>query len=78
MLLGKSLMINAPWIFETVWTFVKNLLDENTISKIVLVGSQYHKELLKDLSLECTPETLGGKLSMKNVGFDFDIGPGGM
>ena len=27
--LGKSYMVNVPWVFETVWVFVKKILDES-------------------------------------------------
>jgi hypothetical protein len=42
-------MINVPWIFSTVWYFVKGLLAERTIAKISIHGSSYMSELLKEI-----------------------------
>jgi hypothetical protein len=42
-------MINVPWIFSTVWYFVKGLLAERTIAKISIHGSWYMSDLLKEI-----------------------------
>ena len=53
--------INAPWAFTTVWSFVKSLLDEVTVSKIQILGSDYIKVLAQQIPLENIPARIGGK-----------------
>jgi hypothetical protein len=58
--LGKSHMINTPWVFNTLWVFVKQLLDANTIDKINILGSDYMTELSKEVPLTSIPKEFGG------------------
>lgn len=53
--------INAPWAFTTVWSFVKSLLDEVTVGKIQILGSDYIKVLAQQIPLENIPQRIGGK-----------------
>ena len=75
--LGKSHMVNVPWIFETLWVFVKGLLDEGILKKIALLGVNFMDELMKDIPFESIPQSLGGSLPNDHWGFDFDISPTG-
>lgn len=59
--MGKFYVINAPWAFTTVWSFVKSLLDEVTVSKIQILGSDYIKVLAQQIPLENIPARIGGK-----------------
>jgi len=45
-ILGKMFIINAPLLFNGVWTVIKPILDEKTRNKIVIVGSGYKDKLL--------------------------------
>lgn len=59
--LGKMYIINAPWGFSGVWSFVKKFLDPVTVQKIHILGSGYEKELLAQIPPENLPKQFGGK-----------------
>lgn len=59
--MGKFYIINAPWAFTTVWGFIKPWLDEVTVSKITILGSDYLKTVSQQIPLENLPMFLGGK-----------------
>jgi len=63
--MGKFYVINAPWAFTTVWSFVKSLLDEVTVGKIQILGSDYIKVLSQQIPLENIPARIGGKCQCK-------------
>lgn len=44
-----------------MWSFVKSLLDEVTVSKIQILGSDYIKVLSQQIPLENIPARIGGK-----------------
>lgn len=58
--MGKFYIINAPWGFSTVWSLVKGWLDEATVAKIHILGSNYKTELLEQIPKESLPAFLGG------------------
>ncbi|KAG8995781.1 cytosolic factor, phosphatidylinositol/phosphatidylcholine transfer protein [Tulasnella sp. JGI-2019a] len=58
--MGKFYIINAPFMFSTVWSFIKPWLDEVTVAKISILGSDYKPKLLEQISAENLPEELGG------------------
>lgn len=74
--MGKFYIINAPYLFSTVWSFIKPWLDEVTVSKIaILSSSQYKAELLKQIPEENLPIEFGGKCKC-SVGCSMsDAGP---
>ncbi|OXV08478.1 hypothetical protein Egran_03759 [Elaphomyces granulatus] len=47
---GKLYLINAPWGFSSVFSVVKTFLDPVTVDKIHVLGTNYQKELLNQLS----------------------------
>ncbi|CAI6339002.1 unnamed protein product [Periconia digitata] len=59
--LGKMYIINAPWGFSAVWSFVKKFLDPVTVQKIHILGGGYEKELLAQIPAENLPKQFGGK-----------------
>ncbi|TIB62862.1 hypothetical protein E3P77_03731 [Wallemia ichthyophaga] len=59
--MGKFYIINAPFLFTTVWSVVKGWLDPVTVSKIVILGKSYKDELLKQIPAENLPKDFGGK-----------------
>lgn len=59
-LLTKCFLINVPWIFHTLWYFIKGLLTEATQKKIALCGKDFHAELGKDLDRSLFPSLIGG------------------
>jgi len=62
-MLGKMYVINAPWVFTTVWKFISARLDERQRNKINILGGpdKYLPELLKEVDIESLPVALGGK-----------------
>lgn len=58
--LGKMYVINAPWGFSGVWSFVKRFLDPVTVAKIHILSSSYQKELLAQVPAENLPKQFGG------------------
>ncbi|KAI0915438.1 cytosolic factor, phosphatidylinositol/phosphatidylcholine transfer protein [Taiwanofungus camphoratus] len=58
--MGKFYIINAPWAFSTVWTFIKPWLDEATVAKIDIIGSNYKDKLLAQVTADNLPNDLGG------------------
>lgn len=58
--MGKFYIINAPWAFTTVWSFVKPWLDEVTLSKIQILSSDYLKVLAQQIPIENLPKFIGG------------------
>eukprot|EP00981_Chlorochromonas_danica_P015651 scaffold14342_cov209-Ochromonas_danica.AAC.1 len=74
-LMRKCFMINTPWIFNTVWFFIKNLLAARTLAKISVLGTSFEKELSVDLPLHLLPTILGGPHVgyLAYVAFPFDL-----
>lgn len=54
-LMRKCVMVNVPWIFNTVWYFVKGLLAEKTIAKVSLAGASFMDELVKEIDPQHIP-----------------------
>lgn len=62
-LLGKLFIINAPYIFTAMFCVIKAFLDENTINKVNILGSNYSEALLKEIDAENLPVEYGGSSS---------------
>lgn len=58
--MGKFYIINAPYLFSTVWTLVKPWLDEVTVKKISILDSSYPKTLMEQIPADSLPKTLKG------------------
>jgi len=46
-IMGKLVIVNAPFIFTGVFAIIKGWLDEKTRRKISLLGTNYMKLLLE-------------------------------
>lgn len=64
--LGRVYVINAPWVFPFFWKICSAFLDENTTSKIHILGKNYQQELLKDIDADQLPEEFGGSCRCEN------------
>lgn len=64
----KFYIINAPWTFTTIWSFVKLWLAPRTIEKIDILGGDYQGVLLEHIDAENLPAFYGGKCECKDVG----------
>lgn len=73
--MGKFYIINAPWGFSTVWSFIKVWLDEATVAKIDILGSNYKDKLLAQIPIENLPKEFGGKCSCPGGCSLSDAGP---
>lgn len=58
--MGKFYCINAPFGFLTAFKLFKPFLDPVTVSKIHILGSNYQKELLKQIPPQNLPKKFGG------------------
>ena len=73
--LGKLYVINAPFGFSTVWSFVKGFLDPVTVAKVHILGTGYEKELHAQVPKENLPHRFGGTCQCEG-GCEFsDPGP---
>ncbi|KAE8212234.1 hypothetical protein CF327_g4105 [Tilletia walkeri] len=73
--MGKFYIVNAPYIFTTVWSVIKGWLDPVTVEKIKILGSGYADELMQQISPENLPSTLGGKCNCPGGCSLSDAGP---
>ncbi|PWN41459.1 putative SEC14-phosphatidylinositol/phosphatidylcholine transfer protein [Ceraceosorus guamensis] len=73
--MGKFYIINAPYIFTTVWSVVKGWLDPVTVEKIRILGSGYEKELTEQIPPENLPASLGGTCNCPEGCSLSDAGP---
>jgi hypothetical protein len=75
--LGKSHMINVPSIFNAMWYFLKQIVDEASQAKFEFSGHDYLSALEKDISIENIPACLGGEFELYNEPFEFDVSESG-
>jgi hypothetical protein len=73
--MGRMFIVNAPMLFTAVWAVIKGMLDENTVSKISLVGSGFQATLLKEINAENLPVFLGGSCTCPGGCQSSDLGP---
>ncbi|KAK0530114.1 cytosolic factor, phosphatidylinositol/phosphatidylcholine transfer protein [Tilletia horrida] len=73
--MGKFYIVNAPYIFTTVWSVIKGWLDPVTVEKIKILGHNYAEELMQQIPPENLPSTLGGKCNCPGGCSLSDAGP---
>eukprot|EP01083_Nonionella_stella_P002905 8307_1 len=59
--MSQLFIINAPWIFTTMWKVIKLFLNERTKKKIKILGSNYLEEISKVIEVTQIPAFMGGK-----------------
>lgn len=77
-MLYKNHIVNAPWIFNTIWYFVKGLLDVRTASKVNFISSPFLNTLATEVPLDSIPVSLGGNYQGWNTPFEFDQSEDGL
>ena len=58
--LGKCFIINAPMLFSGVWSVLKLMLDQRTVSKIFIESNSAKELLAKHIDVKKLPPILGG------------------
>ena len=58
--LGFLFIVNAPLVFQGVWSVAKNLMPEKTRKRIKIFGKDFHKALFEVCPPESIPTILGG------------------
>lgn len=69
--MARMFIINAPTLFTAIWQIIKQMLDENTVAKISVIGSGYKEELLKIIPKENLQVCYGGECTLPAG----DVGP---
>lgn len=46
--LGRTIIVNAPWVFPTLWGLVKVFLDPVVASKVEVLGADWKEVLVRD------------------------------
>lgn len=76
--MGKTFIINAPWLFDTIWNILKNWLDEVTVNKIRIykAGKDFSAQMFEFIDPQNLPFSLGGACQCEGVGCErSDAGP---
>ncbi|KAJ7713583.1 CRAL-TRIO domain-containing protein [Mycena maculata] len=73
--MGKFYIINAPFMFSTVWSFIKPWLDEVTVAKIDILNSSYKDKLLAQIDADNLPKQFGGNCTCAGGCSLSDAGP---
>ena len=63
-LLGKLVIVNAPFTFRVIWAFIKVFIDKKTTSKVEIYGGNAIDKLEKYVEVENLPYFLGGKCTV--------------
>mmetsp|Transcript_31222 Transcript_31222/g.44866 ORF Transcript_31222/g.44866 Transcript_31222/m.44866 type:complete len:349 (+) Transcript_31222:2523-3569(+) len=73
-LMRKCYMVNTPWVFNTIWYFVKGLLAPRTLAKISVMGTSFLSEISGEIDEEFLPSLIGGPYNsgMTYEPFPFD------
>ncbi|XP_004342753.1 SEC14-like protein [Capsaspora owczarzaki ATCC 30864] len=58
--MARLVVIRAPTLFPVAWSIVRNVFDERTRNKIVILGDNFLEQLADILPSESIPEFLGG------------------
>lgn len=74
-MMDKFYIINAPWTFSFAWNIVKEFLNEASVSRIQILGSNYQKVLLQQIPSENLPKEFGGECECRGGCSMSDVGP---
>jgi len=73
--MGNMFIVNAPYLFSTVWSLIKPWLDEATVRKIHILGKNYKTELSTYIDPANLPKDLGGSCNCPGGCQMSDAGP---
>jgi hypothetical protein len=74
----KCHLINAPWLFNTVWWIIKGWLATKTIEKIGVLGSSFLSDLQNEIPLKNLPLAVGGEYTKLAEPYPFDLSDDGI
>ena len=77
-LMRKCHLINAPWLFNTVWWIIKGWLAQRTIEKVGVFGDSFLEHLQEEITMRNLPSQVGGEYSKPSEPFPFDVTQGGL
>jgi hypothetical protein len=61
-------IVNCSWVIKAGWWIIKKFLDEKTVAKMHILGSDYKDELLEHVDAANLPSFLGGACQCKPHG----------
>jgi hypothetical protein len=67
-ILGSLYIVNTGLLFKAAWSVCKAFLDEKTKKKVITLGSDHKKELLKHIDIQNLPSFLGGECKCEPYG----------
>jgi hypothetical protein len=67
--LYKLFCVNVHWLVRGLWAIAKQTVDEFTLNKMFLMGSDFQASLHEIIDKESLEEKYGGKQSNKNKEF---------
>ena len=75
--MSRSFMVRTPWFFTSIWAILKNVLEANTVKKMVHCGSDYLEAIPRDygIPLDQLPKRVGGTYPKSNGPFAFTVPP---
>ena len=77
-ILFKAHVINAPWVFSTIFAFISLFLAQKTVAKVAVLSTNYLEVICSEVDVELIPDFIpGGVKSEYNVPFAFNNSPGG-
>jgi len=65
-ILYKMYIVNAPWIFSSLWSAISNFLDANTVAKISILKDNGFSKLQEQIDVADIPKFLGGQCPSGN------------
>jgi len=65
----RSYLVNCGWLFQAAWTVIKQFLHQDTVAKIVVLGSDYKRKLANE-GITKIPTYMGGTCSDYIIGID--------
>jgi hypothetical protein len=65
--LHKSIIINAPAIFNILWSLVKNFLNKNTRRKSLVLSTNYKDKLFELIDPANIPTIFGGTCTCSHI-----------
>jgi hypothetical protein len=63
----RVFIINAPFIFYSIWAIISTWADKRTVDKFHILGSDFQKTLLEYISADNLPVKYGGSCTCSHM-----------